>query len=369
MRLGTCIALELVVAAGAAGGVWFAASRGVALAHTYLLDPNAEAATLAVPDGPGRRAGRAVSPLVPLERSSLLLAPPAIDTVFGASDPELLAPIATAPLTKVKLNHGGTSLSMRLEFASGARAAFKPQQIHPQSDPRREIAAYRVDRLLGIGHVAPAKSAGFDIDDLVAAVDPTNRARVAARIEDEAIARHGKLYGEVQWWIPDIKSVRMEGQLIDDPEGQAIWAGYLQAGAAMPPQLQPMLAQIATAILFDLLIDNSDRWSGNNTQGSLDGQILYFMDNTLAFSTFTLGHTNNLSKLYKIQVFPRALVARMRALTADAIAAAIGPDDELLGPLLTAAEIRAMIARRDHFLEYIDRLIAELGEDAVLALP
>jgi hypothetical protein len=306
---------------------------------------------------------------VPLERSSLALAPPPLDTVFGAPDPELLAPIAATPVTRVKLNHGGTSLSLRLDFASGARAAFKPQQIHPQSDPRREIAAYRLDRMLGIGHVPPAKSAAFAVEDLVAAIEPAGRARAEARIADEGIARHGKLHGEVSWWIPEIKLVRIEGHDIDDPEGQAVWSGYLQAGAARPAKLQPMLAQIATAILFDLLIDNSDRWSGNNTQGSPDNRILYFMDNTLAFSTFTLGHASNLSKLYKIQVFPRALVGKLRALTAETIVAALGADDELLGPLLTEAEIRAMIARRDHFLEYIDRLIAELGEDAVLALP
>jgi hypothetical protein len=360
VRLGTCIALELAVAAGVAGGVWFAASRGSALAHTYLNGHDAEAAT------PGFAPA---ATLVPLERSSLVLAPPPLDTVFGAPDSELLGPVAATPVTRVKLNHGGTSLSLRLEFASGARAAFKPQQIHPQSDPRREIAAYRIDRLLGIGHVPPAKSAAFAVEALVAAVEPAGRAYAEARITDEGIARHGKLHGEVSWWIPEIKLVRIEGHGIDEPEGQAAWSGYLQAGAAMPARLQPMLAQIATAILFDLLIDNSDRWSGNNTQGSPDNRILYFMDNTLAFSTFTLGHASNLSKLYKIQVFPRGLVGKLRALTAETIVAALGADDELLGPLLTEAEIRAMIARRDHLLEYIDRLIAELGEAAVLALP
>jgi hypothetical protein len=281
----------------------------------------------------------------------------------------LLEPVAASPLTRVKLNHGGTSLSLRLEFASGARAAFKPQQIHPQSDPRREIAAYRIDRLLGIGHVPPAKSAAFALDDVIAAVEPAGRAYAASRITEEAIARHGKLHGEVSWWIPEIKLVRIAGHGIEEPEGQAAWSAYLQAGAEMPDELRPMLAQIATAILFDLLIDNSDRWSGNNTQGSLDNRILYLMDNTLSFSTFTLGHTTNLSKLYKIQVFPRALVGRLRGLTPEMVEAALGAEDELLGPLLTRAEIRAMIARRDHFLEYIDRLIAELGDSAVLALP
>ena len=37
-------------------------------------------------------------------------------------------------------------------------SAFKPEQTFPQSDPRREIAAYRIDRLLRINHVAPAKA-------------------------------------------------------------------------------------------------------------------------------------------------------------------------------------------------------------------
>jgi hypothetical protein len=363
VRLGTCIALELAVAAGAAGGLWCGVSRGVELAGSYLQRREAAAATVAF--APAAR-------LAPLERANLAIAPPAPpapDTVFGVPDAVLLAPIAATPVTKVKLNRGGTSLSLRLDFASGARAAFKPLQTHPQSDPRREIAAYRIDRLLGIGHVPPAKSAAFAVDDIVAAIDPANREHAASRIADEAIPRHGQLIGEVSWWIPEIKAVRIGGRLIDEVEGEATWSEDLQAGAVIPAELSPMLAQIATVILFDVLIDNADRWSGNNTQGSLDNRTLYFMDNTLSFSLFTLGHETNLSKLYRIQVFPRALVGKLRALTEATIEAALGGDDDLLGPLLTRPEIRAIIARRDHFLGYIDRLIAELGEDAVLALP
>ena len=361
MRLGTCIALELALAAGAVGGVWLAASRGSALAGEYLHSREAAAST------PPVFAPRAR--LVPLEHANLAIAPRAPDSVFGPSDAELLAPIAATPLVKAKLNHGGTSLSLRLDFASGARAAFKPLQTHPQSDPRREIAAYRIDRLLGIGHVAPARSAAFAVSDVIAALAPASRELGAARINEEAIARKGMLVGEVSWWIPEIKLVRMGGHLIDEPEGQALWTGYLQAGAAIPAELAPLLAQIATVILFDVVIDNSDRWSGNNTEGSPDNRTLYFMDNTLSFSQYTIGHAMNLSKLYRIQVFPRALVDKLRLLTVEALTAAIGGEDDLLGPLLTRVEIRAIIARRDHLVAYIDRLIAELGEDAVLALP
>jgi hypothetical protein len=360
VRLGTCIALELAAVGGAIAGVWFAASVGADLAGSYLHGREAVAATATYTPTPT---------VVPLERSSLVVAPPVVDTVFGAPDPDLLAPVAATPVVKVKLNHGGTSLSLRVDFASGTRAAFKPLQIHPQSDPRREIAAYRIDRLLGIGRVPPAKSAAFAVDDVVAAIEPAGRAYAAGRIENEALVRSGKLVGEVSWWIPEIKLIRIGGHPIDDPEGQAVWTSYLQAGTAIPAELAPMLAQIATMILFDVVIDNSDRWSGNNTQGSPDNRVLYFMDNTLSFSTFTRGHAANLSKLGRIQVFPRALVRKLRALTHDAVTAALGGEDDLLGPLLTDDEIRAIMSRRDHLLEYIDHLIADLGEDVVLALP
>jgi hypothetical protein len=405
VRLGTCIALELALAAGAVGGLWFATSRASELAGAYgreaqaasIVEPAVEpgAAPAVAPDvvpgaAPGTRPtvtaavardlerARASEPpgsiasirsIEPLERATLAVAPPGPSTVFGLPDADLLAPIAATPLVKVKLNHGGTSLSLRLDFASGARAAFKPMQIHPHSEPRREIAAYRIDRLLGIGRVPPAKSAVFTVDELVAAAEPSRRAAVAARLADEAIARRGTLRGEVSWWIPQLKPVRLGGRPIDESDGQTVWIAYLQAGAAMPAELRPMLAQIATVVLFDVLIDNPDRWSGGNTLGSVDHRTLYFMDNTFSFSRFKIGRENNLSKLYRIQVFPRGLVGKLRALTIDAIRAAVGGEDDLLGPLLTDDEIRAIISRRDHFIEYIDRLIAELGEDAVLAFP
>jgi hypothetical protein len=360
VRLGTCIALEIAVAVGAAAGAWFAVARGPEIARAYIASHDATAATVADPPREG---------VVPLERSNLAAARLAPDTVFGAPDAELLAPLAATPLVRVKLNRGGSSLSLRLEFASGARAAFKPMQIHPQSDPRREIAAFRIDRMLGLGHVPPAKSGAFSVDDMIAAADPANRGAMSSRLEAEAIPRDGKLCGELSWWIPEIKRVRIGGRFVDEPDGEALWSEYLQAGAVMPAELRPMLAQLAQVIVFDVVIDNSDRWSGNNTQGSADNRILYFMDNTLAFSAFTQGHATNLSKLNRIQVFPRALVGKLRRLTLDDLSAALGGEDDLLGPLLTDVEIRAIIARRDHFLEYIDRLIAELGEAAVLALP
>jgi len=362
VRLGTCIALELAVAASAVGGVWLGTGKLAAHAADYLATPSAIAAPL------NRLAPEALPrPHLPVEL------PHVVENVFGAPDDDLLAPIGAASVTTMKLNHGGTSLSLRLDFANGARAAFKPEQeaSHPQSDPRREIAAYRMDRLLGIGHVAPAKEIELSVADLIAASDPGFRGYVSGRIADEAQVRPGgKLRGEVQWWIPEIALAKVGPYRIDDPEGRDLWTAQLQIGAAMSPELRPMLAQISTCILFDLLIDNSDRWSGANTRMSVDGKTLFFMDNTLSFSKAQFGHEINVRALHRIQIYPRSLVARLRTLTLDEIEAALAmPADSKLAPLLRPYEVTAILARRDHMLKWIDQLIERYGEDAVLAFP
>ncbi|MBA3459168.1 MAG: hypothetical protein H0T46_04350 [Deltaproteobacteria bacterium] len=360
MRLGTCIALELAVAAGAIGGLWFGVGQATELAGTYLTGSEAIAAT-AVPNA--ARPER-------LPRSYLHVPQRPIENVFGAPDGELLAPLGASKVTKIKLNHGGTSLSLRVDFASGARAAFKPEQIHPQSDPRREIAAFRIDRLLGIGHVPPATTTAIPVSELLDAAEPSHRTYIATRFQDEGIIRGGVLRGELSWWIPEIKLAKLGGHRIDEREGKELWTSYLRVGARIPDEARGMVEQIAAVVLFDVLIDNPDRWSGSNTEMSPDGKTLFFMDNSMSFSIFGFGHETNLGALRRIQVFPRRLVARIRALTEDQIIDALRcSNDHGLCPLLNPTEIHAIIVRRNNLLRYIDDLIAELGEDAVLALP
>ncbi|MFT3698931.1 MAG: hypothetical protein QM831_37635 [Kofleriaceae bacterium] len=355
MRLGTCIALELVCAMGACTGVWFAAGRGVDSLGD-VLQPEAAAATTPAPI------------VTKLDPGTLIVKAKATDsTIYELPDEQLLAPLAATPVTGVKLNHGGTSLSLRLEFASGARAAFKPQQTHPQSDPRREIAAYRIDRMLGIGHVPPAKSAVFATADLIAAAKTDARDYTEQRLADEAIAHDGKVVGEVSWWIPEIRDATIGEFRVDEQGGMAQWVPLLQAGTPVPPENQRLIEDLSNVIVFDVLIDNADRWTGNNTKCSVDHQTLYFMDNTLSFSNFTLGHEANLNPLHRISKFSRKLVHRLRTLTYTSVAQ-ISADDNL-GALLEPGEIKALLARRDHLLRYIDGLTAELGEANVLALP
>lgn len=356
--------LELAVAAGAVGGVSIGVSTVATHAGDYLAAREADAATLA--DPPDR-----LEQPQPLPRSHLPLTfVVAQDNVYGAPDAELLAPLGTSRITGMKLNRGGTSLSIRVDFATGGRASFKPEQIHPQSDPRREIAAFKIDRLLGIGHVPPAKETELPLQELLDAAEPGFRAYITSRVLDEATIRDGKLRGELSWWIPDIKLAKIGNHRVDEHDGRDIWTTYLQVGARIPPGMRDMLAQLSALILFDVLIDNADRWTGSNTEMSPDGKILYFMDNTLSFSIMKFGHEHNAGAMRRIQVFPRKLVQRLRELTLEQVQKTLETDpNSKLGPLLRPEEISAIIARRDNMLRYIDQLIERYGEDAVLAFP
>jgi hypothetical protein len=362
VRLGTCLALELAVAVGAIGGVFVGVGYTIDLAGRYLTTHEAAAAT-------PRRSAQTPSRL---PTASLVVSEPVrAENVFGAPDAELLAPIAAAPLTRVKPNHGGTSLSLRVDFANGARASFKPEQVWPQSDPRREIAAYRMDRLLGIGHVPPSKPIKLTVAEVIAATDPSLRTHMTKRLAEEARPKNGELRGMAYWWIPEIRDLWLDGLEMHTAEAMQKLLGFLQIGADVPPRIKGLVDQFAMCIVFDVIIDNADRWSGSNTKVSPDRSTLYFMDNSLSFAKVTHGHDNNLKPLLRMQRFPRALIARARALTLDSIRKALALDDDSvgLGQLLSDDEMRAIIARRDHVLQHIDRLIAQFGEEAVLSVP
>ena len=82
------------------------------------------------------------------------------------SDELLLDRIRSLPIKRFKLNHGGSSLSFRVEFSDGSRAAWKPAQTNMQTIPRKEIAAYRLNRLLGLNAVPPAAPRAVTRDEL-----------------------------------------------------------------------------------------------------------------------------------------------------------------------------------------------------------
>jgi hypothetical protein len=364
VRLGACVALETVIGAvaltvagaGAYFGFQAASIEPVAAASITAPAPKPQPEPEPEPE--------------PDSESAPEPTPGPVETVFPASDDELLAPLRDAPIAAVKLNRGGSSLSLRVDFASGGRAAFKPEQIHPQSNPRREIAAYRVDRLLGIGRVPPAIARSFPTGDVIEGFDPRTRAHGRGRIADEGRQRAGRLAGELSWWIPEIHDAKVGGHLLDTLDAILIWKPWLQIGRPIPDAARAMAEQISTLTVFDFLIDNKDRWSGANIKVAPGGDELFFMDNTMSFSRDTDGHRKSKVYLARVQKFSRRLIDRIRAIgEADRRAAVendLGPFDD---GLLDDEQIAGFMGRRAAVLAHVDRLIAKHGEDAVLAFP
>ena len=154
MRLGRYVAAEALVLASALAGMAWATRASV---HFFSEHRRAEVRQ------PGSQRG--VSPELSaalLPRGDLSSPPnPTIfeepaGTFLGMSDEMLLERVRHQPILGMKLNKGGSTLSFRVEFADGSRAAFKPAQTDLRTIPRKEVAAYRLNRLLGLNAVPPA---------------------------------------------------------------------------------------------------------------------------------------------------------------------------------------------------------------------
>ncbi|MBK9070692.1 MAG: hypothetical protein IPL79_06790 [Myxococcales bacterium] len=373
MRLRTCIVAEGIVAGGAVLAVILIAVHEPTPQASQPLrsasSPAADAATARLPEGVPivARAPASTPPAVP-EPVVLEAAPPSVETSSGpfsqAGDNELLRPLRDEAVVTWKTNTGGTSLSLRVEFASGARAAFKPEQIHGGSTPRREIAAYRLDRLLGLGRVPPAVGRSFSRDEFVAkAASPADR----ARFDEEAIAVDGTIRGELSWWVPVLVSPLVNGYPFDETEGIMTWRKMLLPSAEVPEPQRLLLAQLSDLTAFDFLVGNVDRWTGGNLKGNKAQTQLYFLDNTMAFSP-DAGTGRTLGYLQRVGKFSRRLVARLRGLTGEEIVAAL-QDPAPFDYLLSNDEIAGILRRRDVFIGYVDDLIAKHGEAKVLAFP
>lgn len=294
--------------------------------------------------------------------------PLATGTFHGMLDRDLLAPLRSGKVERVKFNRGGSSISLRIDFDNGARAAFKPQQTNYQTIPRKEVAAYRVSRMLGLSSVQPAIGRSFDAEEIFARLD-ASAGRYVSRLRQEIISQGGSIVGELSWWIPVIKTASVGGFDIDSVEGMVTWKRMLKVGAEIPAEDRQVVEQLSTMLLFDFLINNPDRWSGGNAKVSEDGRTLYFMDNTMSFGAHPKAARRVRLYFQRAQTFSRSVVAKLRALDEDQVERALAEDTGPFEVLLTKDELEAMFSRRDIALSYIDELIAEHGEESVLAFP
>lgn len=282
---------------------------------------------------------------------------------LGMSDDLLLARLTKATITRAKVNKGGSSLSFRLDFADGSRAAFKPAQTNLQTIPRKEVAAYRICRLLGIVGVPPAIPRAVTRDELLSHLHPESVASLPRIRAETLFTPQGKTLGAASYWIPEIRDVGL-----DTPEGMRKAGAWMKVGAALDPADEALAAQFSNLIVFDFLTANPDRFSGGNIKGSPEGDRIYFMDNTMAFFLAPDGAPKTRLWLEQTERFSRALVAALPRLSESRLAHLLGPDVEGQ-EILTSSEIRAVVARREAVQHRVEGLIATHGEANVLVFP
>lgn len=189
----------------------------------------------------------------------------------------------------------------RMELASGMELDF-------HDSFRGYVAAYRLDRLLGIGMVPVT---------------------VIRRYEQKPAA--------FTWWVDDV--MMDESQRVDRK--------------IRPPDTQEWNRRMYVVRAFDQLIYNFDR---NLTNLLIDKSWrMWMIDHGRAFKTFTvLRFPKDLDTHCE-----RRLLAALRALDAASVEAS-------LKDVLSSAQIKGVMARRDLIVRYYDAKVAELGADAVL---
>lgn len=352
MRLAGYVAAELTIAAALlAGGVTGATFAALKLRRTLAPHGLRPVEPLAARDDLS-------------ELGDLRVALESSGTFLGMSDELLLERVRTQPIQRFKLNHGGSSISFRIDFADGSRAAWKPQQTNSQTVPRKEVAAYRLNRMLGLNAVPPAAPRAVSRDELFSHLHKDS-VEFLPRIQAEVIfGADGKSLGTASYWIPVIKDSGF-----DTPEGQRLTTGWLTHGEPIPPDKMSMARQVSDLWVFDFLTANPDRFSGGNMKMAPDGSELFYMDNTMSFFLDPTGPPKNRDVLFRTQRFSQSLYDALNRITEATLRRALGAEAGAAHEILTPPEISALLGRRNVVKHHIDGLIAKYGAREVLYFP
>jgi hypothetical protein len=355
MRLQGHVLTEVCLAAALLGAASIGAVHGVRSMRTSGTTPTIAPPVPAAPLGARKDLSSLPDLRVALETTG---------TFLGMSDELLLERVRTQEIVKFKLNHGGSSLSFRIDFADGSRAAWKPMQTNMQSVPRKEVAAYRLNRLLGLHAVPPAAPRAVTREELFDHLHPETLAAVPRIKAETVFGPDGRTIGTASYWIPIIKDAGF-----DTPEGRKQTQAWLTQGQPIPMEQSSMAAQVSTLIVFDFLTANPDRYSGGNMKMSPDGKQLFFMDNTMSFYVDGDGYERNREVLFRTQRFSRALYEALDKVTVPNMQRALAEELGTPYEILTPAEITAVVSRRAVVQKYIAALIAQHGDRNVLVFP
>lgn len=295
---------------------------------------------------------------------------------FQHADAPIREALSEQPIAEVERGRGGRSLSFRITLADGTRGYFKPSQTFNAMRWQSEIAAYHLDRELGLGRVAPVVGRSIPWSEL------EDAARGDGRI-DELRVVDGAIPGAFVWWVPGRilpvelpdgweQWLRVEGRParltpFQRPGQYRRGVTVAQPAEAPEPDTADRPAELSDMMVFDYLIQNVDRWGTNNTNIRTvgEGGPLMFLDNAGGFVLRSPRVPLMDERLAAVQRFRRSTIDAVRRLDVERFAARLA--DDPLAPELDQRQLRNLETRRAHLLAHVDRLVEEHGEDAVYA--
>jgi hypothetical protein len=211
---------------------------------------------------------------------------------------------------RATLTDGALTHDVHIQTVDIAQQIFESgrnTELNFKDTYRYNIAGYRLARLIGLTTVP--MSVERNVDGKIAAVT---------------------------WWVDDVKMDEKERMKTKD----------------VGPDPARTNRQIQIMRIWDELIQNRDRNQGNILWTS--DWTMWLIDHTRAFRLDpSLRRPDQLSRC------DRGLLERLRALTPESLAQAVGSS-------LTPGEQEALLARRDRIVRHYDDRIARLGEVVVL---
>lgn len=219
-------------------------------------------------------------------------------------------PVGVTLSTRATLSDGTLTHDAHIQKIDFYRRRYKARgrtYINFRDSYRYNIAAYRLDRMLGLGMVPVS---------------------VEREIDGDSVA--------VTWWVDDVEMMARERY----------------SRKMEPPQVFQWNDQRYQVRVFNQLVYNTDPNLGNLL---IDKDWkLWMIDFTRAFRTF-----KQLPDPVSLTRIDLRLYEGLRKLDAQSL-------KQKLGDYLLAAERRALLERRDRLVAHFDALIAEQGDLAVI---
>jgi len=308
-----------------------------------------------------------------------------VPAFLGEPDGPRIDALRSERILSTKKGKGGRSLAFKITLADGTEGYFKPKQSFSAAHWYSEVAAYYLDRELGLGRVPPTTGRRFAWAELRKAAGNDKRVQELEIEKDETIG------GAFVWWIPDPlvrlklgrkweRWIRIQKSLPITPYQRPVdyradvngRPGVREATdpgrpLASAPDTEERAAELSDMIVFDYLTQNVDRWGGNftNVRTRGKGGPLIYLDNGAGFwlGEQRLGLME--ARLKALQRFRRSTVDAVRELDLERFAKRLAADP--LAPVLNDRQLDGLKRRQRALLAHVDRMIDRYGEQEALA--